>query len=145
MAALRYLLEVHPRLAYAERNPHRVTEIVLGGVTTSRRSEIEWLYGGVAAFFPEQWARFPAGVPAAERGDLIEAYHRLLMHPDPAIHVKAAKDWCEWEAAVLDPDYQPEPRRLQLPFQLAFGRIVTHYFRHNAWLEDGICLGRWVP
>ena len=30
-------------LAYAERHPERVTEIVLVGVTTTRRTEIDWL------------------------------------------------------------------------------------------------------
>jgi len=61
-------------LAYAERNPQRVTEIVLVGVPTTRRSEIDWLYRGVAPLFPAQWARFRAGAPAAERdGDLVEA------------------------------------------------------------------------
>ena len=115
----------------------------LVGVTAGRRSEIEWLYGGVAPMFPEQWDRFRAGVPAAERdGDFIEAYHRLLMHSDPAIQIKAAKDWCDWESALvsIDPDAKPEPRRLQPTFQLAFARIVTHYMRHKAWLEDGILL-----
>jgi proline iminopeptidase len=136
-------------LAYAERHPHRVTEIILGGVTMTRRSEIEWLYRGVAPLFPEQWARFRAGAPSPEGapsgegdGDLVEAYHRLLMNPDPAVHLKAARDWCEWEAALLsvDPAAKPDPRRSQPTFQLAFARIVTHYFRHNAWLEDGILL-----
>ncbi len=130
-------------LAYAERNPQRVTEIVLVGVTTTRRSEIDWLYRDVAPLFPAQWARFRAGVPPAERdGDLVAAYHRLLHDPDPAIHMKAAKDWCEWESALVsvDPDAKPDPRRLQPAFQLAFARIVTHYFRNNAWLGDGILL-----
>jgi proline iminopeptidase len=132
-------------LAYAQRHPHRVSEIVLIGVTTTRRSEIDWLYREVAPLFPEQWARFRAGVPAAERdGDLVEAYHRRLHSPDPAVRAKAAKDWCDWESALvsIDPDARREPRRLQPAFQLAFARIVTHYFRHNAWLEDGILLRR---
>ena len=130
-------------LAYAERHPHRVTEIILAGVTMTRRSEIDWLYRGVAPLFPEQWARFRAGVPPVDReGDLVEAYHRLLQNPDPAIHMKAAKDWYDWEAGLLsvDPDAEVDPRRLLPAFQLAFARIVTHYFRHNAWLEDGILL-----
>jgi proline iminopeptidase len=130
-------------LAYAERNPQRVTAIVLVGVTTTRRSEIDWLYRGVAPLFPVQWARFRAGVQATDRdGDLVEAYYRLLQAPDPGVRAKAAKDWCEWEAALVsvDPDAAPEPRRSQPAFQMAFARIVTHYFRHNAWLEDGILL-----
>jgi proline iminopeptidase len=130
-------------LAYAERHPQRVTAIVLGSVTTTRRTEIDWLYRGVAPLFPAQWARFRAGVPPAERdGDLVAAYHRLLQEPDPAIHMQAAQEWCAWEATLVsvDPEATPEPRRLQPAFQLAFARIVTHYFHHNAWLEDGILL-----
>ena len=40
----------------------------------------------------------------------------------------------------VDPEATPEPRRLQPAFQLAFARIVTHYFHHNAWLEEGMLL-----
>ena len=130
-------------LAYAERYPQRVTEIVLVGVTTTRRSEIEWLYRGVAPMFPEEWERFrEGGSPAEGDGHLIEAYHRLLMDPDPSIHYKAAADWCAWESAPVsvDPDYKPDQSRLEPKFQLAFARIVTHYFRHNAWLDDGVLL-----
>ena len=130
-------------LAYAERHPQRVTEIVLGGVTTTRRVEIDWLYRGVAPLVPAQWARFRAGVPPAEHdGDLVAAYYRLLQDPDPAVHMRAAEDWCAWESALVsvDPEATPEPRRLQPAFQLAFARIVTHYFHHNAWLEEGMLL-----
>jgi len=130
-------------LVYAERNPQRVTEIVLVGVTTTRKSEIDWLYRGVAPLFPAQWARFRAGVPPAERdGDLVAAYHRLLQDPNPAMHMQAAQDWCAWESALVsvDPEATPDPRRLQPAFQLAFARIVTHYFHHNAWLEEGMLL-----
>lgn len=130
-------------LAYAERNPERVSEIILVGVTTTRRSEIDWLYHGVGRMFPEQWARFRAGVPAAERaGDLVEAYHRLLNDPDPAVCAKAAQDWCDWELSLMsvDPDAEPDPVWSRPDFRLAFARIVTHYFRQGAWLEDGILL-----
>lgn len=39
-------------LTYAERYPERVTEIVLLAITTSRRSEIDWLYRGSRASSP---------------------------------------------------------------------------------------------
>ena len=83
------------------------------------------------------------GVPEADReGNLVEAYYRLLQDPDPAVHQKAARDWCEWENSLLsvDPEAMPGPRRLEPKFQLAFARIVSHYFRHHAWLEGGILL-----
>jgi proline iminopeptidase len=130
-------------LAYAERYPQRVTEIVIVGVTMTRRSEIDWLYRGVAPMFPEQWVHFRAGVSESERdGDLVEAYSRLLHDADPDIRAKAAQDWHDWEAASMsvDPNYKPSGLWLQPDFRMARARIITHYFRHNAWLEDGILL-----
>lgn len=128
-------------LAYAERHPDRVTEIVLASVTLTRQEDIEWLYHGVGRFFPDEWARFRDGVPAAERGgDLVAAYDRLLNHdPDPTVRERAARDWCDWEDAVvsLEPGYVRNPRYDDPRFRMAFARIVTHYFRHRAWLDDG--------
>ena len=128
-------------LVYAERSPQRVAEIVLVGVTMTRRSEIEWLYRGVAPLFPEQWARFQEGVPEPERdGDLVEAYSRLLQSPDPTVRAKAAEDWHDWDWLSVDPKAKPPPQWSQPEFRMARARIVTHYFRHDAWLEDGILL-----
>lgn len=88
-------------LAYAERHPERVSEMVIAAVTKTRRSEIQWLYHGVGRFFPAEWGRFREGAPAADRdGDLVEAYARLLAHPDAGIREQAARDWCDWEAAM---------------------------------------------
>lgn len=131
-------------LAYAESHPDRVTEIILFGVTTGRHSEIDWLFrGDVSMFFPEQWERLLASLPENERdGDIVVAYNRLLFDADPEVRQKAAEDWCLWESAT--PTWPPTtglaPRFRDPKFAVAFARIVTHYVRHNAWLEDGILL-----
>ena len=63
-------------LAYAEAHPDRVTEMILWGVTTGRRSEADRLFrGGVARLFPERWARLRAGVPDVQDDvDIVDAY-----------------------------------------------------------------------
>jgi proline iminopeptidase len=130
-------------LAYAEAHPDRVTEIVFFGITTTRPAEIDWLYHGVAPLFPQEWSRFRAGVPEAERdGDLVEAYYRLLQDPDPTVRAKATQDWNDWESASVfsDPDAKPSPQWSDPDFLMTRARIITHYFRHHAWLEDGILL-----
>jgi proline iminopeptidase len=126
-------------LAYAERYPRHVSGLVLAAVGTTRTSEIDWLYHGVGRFFPEQWARFRDGVPAADRdGNLVDAYCRLLAHPDAAVRERAAQQWCDWEDAVVSSgDSEPNPRYRDPSFRMAFARIVTHYFSHAAWLENG--------
>lgn len=131
-------------LAYAERNPKRVTEIILCGVTTGRRKEFDWLFrGGVAVLFPEEWERLRAAVPAAERDDdIVEAYHRLLHDPDARVREQAAVAWCTWESATpaWPPTHGLSPRFTDPAFAMAYARLVTHYVRHDAWLEDGCLL-----
>jgi proline iminopeptidase len=128
-------------LAYAEMHPDQVTEMILFGVTTGRCSEFDWTFrGGLATFFPEQWDRLRAGAPAGERdGDIVEAYYRLLHDPDPTVRQRAAEAWCMWESAT--PAWPPAAglaeRFTDPDYALAFARIVTHYVRHNAWLENG--------
>ena len=130
-------------LAYAQRHPERVTALVLFSVATTTPAEIDWITRGIGAFFPEAWERFRAGVSEAERdGSLVDAYHRLLMHSDPAVHARAAQDWCDWEQAIVavQADHKPHPRWQDPAFRLGFARLVTHYWRHAAWIEDGALL-----
>ncbi|MAU09908.1 MAG: prolyl aminopeptidase [Anaerolineaceae bacterium] len=129
--------------AYTESHPQHVTQMVLFGVTMTRPAEIDWLYRGMAPMFPEQWHTFRQGVPEDQRdGDMVTVYYHLLQHPDAEVRLQAARDWHDWENASLsvDPNYQPGASRLTPTFQLARARIVTHYFYHKAWLEDGILL-----
>jgi proline iminopeptidase len=131
-------------LAYAEAHPDRVTEMILFGVTTGRRSEFDWTFrGGLATFFPEEWERLCAAVSAIEGDrDIVGTYRRLLNDSDLKIRQRAADAWCLWESAT--PDWPPTtglaPRFRDPTYALAFARIVTHYVYHNAWLEDGILL-----
>jgi proline iminopeptidase len=126
-------------LAYAERWPGRVTGIVLGGVTMTRRREIDWLCrGGLAMFYPGQWQRFEGYAREhSNEPDIVAAYNQMLLDPGPVVHLPAAQEWCRWESAVISPHPGPE---LQERFQddrfaLGFARLVTHYFLHDAWLE----------
>ena len=128
-------------LAYAEQYPERVSQIVIPAVTTTRPSEIDWLYRGAGQLFPEAWDRFRAGVPeAAEPGDLIAAYARRMESPDPEVRERAAADWCAWEDTVVSQEAHAGPS----PYggrpdrdRHALVRICAHYFSNHAWLEDG--------
>jgi proline iminopeptidase len=128
-------------LAYAERFPEHVTEMVLLSITMTRHSDVEWLTRTVGRYFPEEWRRFRLGVPESQRdGNLAVAYDQLLnAHPDPAVRMQAAWDWVTWEDAMLsleDGYLTPNPRYADERFRVGFARLVTHYFSHAAWLEE---------
>jgi len=81
-------------LAFVQSHPARVCEMVLFGVTSGRRSELDWLFrGGLARFFPEQWGRLAQGIGDA---DVVDEYARLLADPDADVRRRAAEDWCLW-------------------------------------------------
>jgi proline iminopeptidase len=93
--------------------------------------------------FPVEWERFVAVVPQAERGgDLATTYSRLLHDPDPGTRERAARAWCGWEDThvATDPGYTHDERYDDPAFRLCFARLVTHYWSHAAFLEDGALL-----
>jgi proline iminopeptidase len=127
--------------AYAEQHPSSVSEIVLFSVTNTTRREVEWITREMGRVFPEEWARFRDGVPDAERdGNLALAYNRLLHDPDPAVREEAAKNWCDWEDThvATHPGYKPDDRYQDPVFRLRFARLVSHYWGHAAWLDEGV-------
>jgi len=127
-------------LAYAEAHPQRITALVLALVTTTSRREVEWITNGVGRIFPREWDHFVASVPEKLRHvPLVEAYATLLFDRNDAVREHAAKEWCAWEDAhvSLAPGFRKSARFDDAEFRLRFARLVTHYWRHAAFLADG--------
>jgi proline iminopeptidase len=125
-------------LAYAQKHPRRVTELVLRGIFMLRRWELEWFYQeGTSRMFPDAWEHYLAPIPESERGDLIGAYHRRLTSDDEATRLAAAKAWSIWEGGTsylhIDPDYATSHG--DPAFALAFARIENHYFVNGGFFE----------
>ena len=126
-------------LAYAQRFPEHVSEIVMASVVMTTEREVSWVTREMGRIFPEAWKEFRDGVPAAERdGHLATAYSRLLNDPDPDVRDKAGRDWCAWEDThvSLQPGWQPDERYEDPIFRYQFARLVTHYWSNAAWLQE---------
>jgi proline iminopeptidase len=127
-------------LAYAETHPDRVSELILRGVYTVTRAELQWYYQfGVSEIFPEKWEKFQAPIPRSERGDMIAAYRKLLTGADRAAQIEAAKAWAIWEGETITllPSQVLSTSFSDDHFALAFARLENHYFLHDCWMEDG--------
>ncbi|WP_209707885.1 prolyl aminopeptidase [Crossiella equi] len=127
-------------LAYAQTHPERVSELVLRGIFTLRRKELDFFYQGPAGFlFPEKWQEVLDVLTEEERSDVLTSYHRRLNDPDPAVYQPAAIAWTTWEGTTIRMQASPEevehygdPR-----FAAAFARIETHYFVNGGFYEEG--------
>jgi proline iminopeptidase len=126
-------------LAYSETHPDRVTELVVRGVYTLTKAELDWYYQfGVSEMFPDKWERFLAPIPEEERGNLMAAYRKRLTHPDRNVQLEAAKAWSLWEGETIT--LLPNPNAASFgedDYALAFARIENHFFTHGAWLDEG--------
>jgi len=141
-------------LAYAERHPERVVELILRGIFLLRTLELQWFYQeGASRIFSDAWEHFIEPIPQAERGNLIEAYHRRLSSPEPSIVETAAVAWSRWEAATsrLLPSETTLQSMQEPKFAVAFARIENHYmvnrgfFTSDAQLLEDVAKIRHIP
>jgi proline iminopeptidase len=128
-------------LAYAHAHRTRIDRLVLALLTTTSHAEVAWITEGVGAIFPREWERFRDAVPDRLRHPrLVDAYAEWLFDPDPAERDRAARAWCAWEDAhvSLTPGHQPFAKFEDPAFRLGFARLVTHYWRHAAFLDGAL-------
>lgn len=125
-------------LAYAEKHPECVSELVIRGIFLLRRWELEWFYQeGCSRLFPDAWEKYLEPIPEVERGDIISAYHRRLTSDDENVRLEAAQAWSIWEAStsfmLQDEDFINSHNDAH--FALSFARIENHYFVNGGFFE----------
>jgi len=125
-------------LAYAETHAERVSGLILRGVFLARQQDIHWFYQqGASRVFPQYWQDFIQPVDAADRGDILPAYYKLLTSDDKNIQASAAMAWSIWEGRTAS--LIPNPSVLNHfgdPYAaLSIARIECHYFVNNSFLQ----------
>ncbi|MFY9237653.1 MAG: prolyl aminopeptidase [Roseovarius sp.] len=126
-------------LIYGITHPERCMHLVLRGVFTMTRRELDWFYGGGAGrFWPDTWQRFVQIIPEDERDDLISAYHRRLFSGDARLETTYAKAWSSWENALASVQSSGVGADSPAEYARAFARLENHYFINGGFLEhDG--------
>ena len=126
-------------LAYAQKYPERVTELVLRGIFLLRPSEIRWFYQeGASSLYPDTWQNYLAPIPEDERSDLVSAFHKRLISDDGTERLVAARAWSVWEASASflhqNADFM---EKLDEPeAALAMARIECHYFVNGGFFDS---------
>lgn len=126
-------------LAYAQKHPQVVTELVLRGIFLARKQEIDWFYQrGADAVYPDFREDFLAVIPEAERDDVLAAFKRRFESADHQEALAAARAWSIWEGRTsnLYPDLDTS-RSGDEQFAVAFANLELHYFINRCWLEEG--------
>ena len=126
-------------LAYAQKQPQSISELILRGIFMLRKKELQWFYqDGASRVFPEACEKFLEPISVEERNDLMSAYHKIFSSNDKDKKLEAAVAWSEWEGSTSTLSYAPEmiSSFSEPQFALAFALIENHYFINNGFLEN---------
>lgn len=129
-------------LAYAETYPENVSGMVIRGIFTATKEEIDHFYhGGTAAYFPEVYQKLVSHIPHPEKKNFPAQLLKKLQSPNPATRDKYTQVWAAYELkiALLDmPD-----KRLELLLKrwasglYAFALLENYYMANGCFLEEG--------
>jgi len=121
-------------LAYGETHPERCLGFVLRGIFLCTKKEIDFFLDGAEWFHPEIHDEFVAPIPEQERGDLLQAYVKRIMDPDPAVHWPAVRAWSKFEGRRVFLLPQPEEAPSDT-LDLGVGRMESHYMANLGFFE----------
>jgi len=126
-------------LAYAETYPKNVNGLILRGVFTATKEEIDHFYhGGVARYFPETYQALLDTLPDSSKRPIHDYLFRLISEGNQADKVKYSQAWARYEGKIsglVVPDRVVEGFiRDYNPY--AFGLFENYYMSHGCFLEE---------
>ncbi len=127
-------------LAYSETHPQSVSALVLRGIFTSTRAEIEHYYQGVRSFFPEAFDRFQAEFDAPVSPELVV---EKVMGERPNLRARYSQAWTRYELMIAELDVSEAevnnllktPALARLVYSLAL--FENHYLANGCFLAEG--------
>lgn len=127
-------------LAYGETYPQNVSSIVMRGIFTGRKWEIDHFYHGpVSDYFPDAYKKLQAVLPHPERKDYPRQLLDMMTGDDAAIRDKAARAWAAYETklATLEcTDEEVEEDLEKFKTYFAFSLIENYYMANNCFVDD---------
>ena len=127
-------------LAYSQAFPENVSGLVLLGVFTGRKCEIDHLYhGGAGKFYPENFRRLQSVVPDPGRLDYPRQLFEVITGEDEAAQERAIEIFAMYEVRMVSVTMTDERARAAVLRQnmAAFALLENHYMMHGCFLEEG--------
>jgi proline iminopeptidase len=127
-------------LAYAEAYPENVRGMVLRGIFTATKEEIDHFYhGGVSKFFPETYEKFLSSLPEPDKRPLPDYLLSLVQSEDSSDRAKYSRVWAEYELKLSSLKFPDEAMdHIFKEFDpYAFALLENFYMANNCFLEEG--------
>jgi len=126
-------------LVYAEAYPENVSGIVLRGIFTATKEEIDHFYhGGVSKFFPETYEKFVSSLPDPNKQPLPEYLLTLIQSGDSSDRAKYSRAWAEYEIKLASLEFPDEAMdHIFREFDPhAFALLENYYMANDCFLKE---------
>ena len=127
-------------LAYAEKFPQNIEALVLRGVFTASKEEIDYFYhGGVKPNFPDIYDKFINSLPQPIEYPISNYLLSLILNGDSLTKNKYSRAWVEYEtkisklSIISDEDIN---NYFNKEDPLAFALIENYYMANGCFLKD---------
>ncbi len=125
-------------LAYAEKYPKTIKALLLRGIFTFRKWEIDWFTGNARLFFPDKWEEATKIIPNNIKNTLNEYLFHLYTGNKNKKQLKTIQSFNLWHRSLmkllLDESKLKEPITEDA---IAGEKILYHYIKHNGFLNEG--------
>lgn len=127
-------------LAYAEAYPQNVSGIVLRGVFTATKEEIDHFYhDGANRCFPDAYDKLLSVLPDRERRPLPEYLLELIQNGTEEERDRYCKAWAKYEIKMamleISDEWIDEHYEKNSPY--VFALFENYYMANNCFLEEG--------
>lgn len=125
-------------LLYGQAHPERCLGFILRGIFLAREQDYLHLLYGMGKIFPEAYEPFLYYIPEEERDDLLLAYYKRVMDPNPEIHLPAAKAFMQYDliCSTLLPNKESVEKVIGNDLLiLSIARAFLYYSYHKFFLE----------
>ncbi len=134
-------------LYYAIKHPEQVLSLIISGIFTMSKKEIDWFTNGVKAFFPKTWETMINHLDAGERKNIIKSYYNRINGGDEDIALAAGNTWRTYEGETCsiltfpekDGSAQEEEEESEEESFLK-SKIMIHYLENNMFSPDDYIL-----
>jgi len=127
-------------LAYALKHPSKVKALVLRGIFTGSKREIDYLdKGEFRAFFPDVWDDYLQRTPAEHHDDPTAYHQKMYKSKDKAAAKASAYAYSELESALLGLDDRFHSEDYD-SFDPAAISIELHYLSNGCFMPDRLIL-----
>jgi proline iminopeptidase len=129
-------------LAYAETYPGNVSGMILRGIFTAARDEIDHFYhGGTAAYFPDTYEKLKNLLPHPEKKNYPAQLLEKIQSPDEATRQKYAMAWAMYEGKLAFLKMSDQRLEMMMGYWSAniraFALLENYYMANGCFLEEG--------